>query len=535
MRRLFIAVVVICASVGTAHAGAENIGKVFDLLESSRLDEAKLLVDTENDRAGLGPLLAGAYALYNGEYAESQRALQRAIDSGTLEGNLLAEATELQKLAAATDSVTKGFVSRRSAHFEIKLSPAEDELLAAPALEALERALAAIGDDLGEKPESLIRVEIYGEIGDLAKVSPLTVAEIETSGTIALCKYNRLMATSPRALVAGYPWLDTVSHELTHYLVNRTSRNTVPIWLHEGIAKLEERRWREPFGAALPPILEHLLASGLRDHHLIPFAAMHPSMAKLPSQEDAGLAFAEVTTAVQFLTEGRGPAALRKLLGALRDGTELSRAIALVTGMSFAKFEQRWRVWLAGRGYKTHPELGMAKLRFRTPGGKDGKDGRDEDEAAEHGESKSPAEARARGHVRLGTMFRTRGKLISAAAEYERAGSILGQGHPEIAGRLGRTYLELKKWDQAILAARPGIVRRPDSAGLRVTVGRAMLEKGDAAGARPFLEGALAVNPYDPQTRCGLAQVYGALADPRATRESAACDKLGGRPSSTAK
>ena len=530
MRPLVVALVLFAST--TAHAGPESIGKVFELLEASQLGEAKAIVDGEQSRAGLGPLLAGAYALYDGAYSDAQHALERAIDSGTLEGRLLAEATELKNLAQATDGVTKGFVSRRSEHFEIKLAPAEAELLAAPALEALERALVAIGDDLGEKPTALIRVEIYGEISDLAKVSPLTVAEIETSGTIALCKYNRLMATSPRALVAGYPWLDTLSHELTHFLVNRASRNTVPIWLHEGIAKLEERRWREPFGAALPPVLEHLLASGLRDHHLIPFSAMHPSMAKLPSQEDAGLAFAEVTTAVQFLTEGRGPASLRKLLGALRDGTELSRAIALVTGLSFAKFEQRWRVWLAARGYKTHPELGMAKLRFRMPGGKESKD---EDEAGEHGQSKSHAQARARGHVRLGTMFRTRGKLVAAAAEYERAGSILGAGHPEIAGRLGRTYLELKQWDQAIGAAKPGIARRPDSAGLHVTVGRALLEKGDAAGARPFLEGALAVNPYDPQTRCGLAQVYGALADTRATRESAACDKLGGRASSTAK
>src|SRR5205814_631210 len=104
-------------------------------------------------------------------------------------------------------------------------------------------------------------------------------------------------------------------------------------------AKLEERRWREPFGGALPPVMEHLLASGLKENHLIPFSAMHPSMAKLPSQEDAGLAFAEVTTAIQYLTEGRGPAALRKVIGALRDGSDLDRAVAAATGVGFAKFE----------------------------------------------------------------------------------------------------------------------------------------------------------------------------------------------------
>ena len=57
----------------------------------------------------------------------------------------------------------------------------------------------------------------------------LTEEEIKTSGTIALCKYNRLMITSPRDLVYGYGWADTVAHELIHLLINRRSRNTVPI------------------------------------------------------------------------------------------------------------------------------------------------------------------------------------------------------------------------------------------------------------------------------------------------------------------
>ena len=39
-------------------------------------------------------------------------------------------------------------------------------------------------------------------------------------------------------------------------------------------------------------------------------------------------------------------------------------------------------------------------------------------------------------------------------------------------------------------------------------------------------EQALRVSPFDPQTRCGLAEAYARLSDPRATRERAACDQL---------
>ena len=42
-------------------------------------------------------------------------------------------------------------------------------------------------------------------------MSTLTEKEIETTGTIALCKYGKLMIVTPRATVFGYPWMDTLT------------------------------------------------------------------------------------------------------------------------------------------------------------------------------------------------------------------------------------------------------------------------------------------------------------------------------------
>jgi hypothetical protein len=39
-------------------------------------------------------------------------------------------------------------------------------------------------------------------------------------------------------------------------------------------------------------------------------------------------------------------------------------------------------------------------------------------------------------------------------------------------------------------------------------------------------EQALGVSPFDPTTRCGLAEAYAQTHDPRAVRERAACDQL---------
>ena len=92
------------------------------------------------------------------------------------------------------------------------------------------------------------------------------------------------MLTSPRGLARGYGWRDTIAHEFVHYFVTKVSKNTVPIWLHEGIAKFQETRWRDAPGHKLDPPQEDLLARSLKKDQLITFEQMHPSMALLPSQ-----------------------------------------------------------------------------------------------------------------------------------------------------------------------------------------------------------------------------------------------------------
>ena len=339
----------------------------------------------------------------------------------------------------------------RGKHFVIWHKPGKDDLLAPYALDALEKAMAALGDDLGWRPTEPVRVEIYPEVADLARVSTLTLKEIETSGTIALCKYNRLMIVSPRALVAGYPWLDTLNHEYTHYVVTRISHNTVPIWLHEGIAKFEERRWRGPSGGGLTPVMEHLLATGLAHKHLITFAEMHPSMAKLPSQEDTALAFAEVYTVVEYLHEQDGWAGAARAHRALR-------ATASRSTRAVAELRASGAPGCARKKLRMHPGLLPAEteLRFKKGGGKPTE--ASEDDSARIGEE------RARKLARLGGMLRARHRLAAAATEYEKAQVIVGAGHPSVANKLARTYLELGDADAR---HRPPPSRRSSSIPIR--------------------------------------------------------------------
>ncbi|MBI5477802.1 MAG: tetratricopeptide repeat protein [Deltaproteobacteria bacterium] len=428
----------------------------------------------------------------------------------------------LRDLVQATERATKGFVRTETDHFVFRHAPGKDAVLVPYAADALEKAWARVGEDLGYRPPvgTKIRVELYAEAASLAQVSTLTEREIRASGTIALCKFNRLMVVSPRALERGYPWLDTLVHEYTHLVVSRASRNSVPIWLHEGIAKFEERRWRAGPGGGLSAPMEHLLAQALKRNALIPFERMHPSMAKLPSQEDAALAFAEVYTMVEYLHAQKGYAGLRRLVEAMRDGGGEERAIHSATGMSLEELQRGWRRHLRDLGLKTRPGFVHVNLTYRKPGGK--KRGADAEIAA-------IPEERARRHARLGGLLRARRRLLAAATEYQRALALVGREDPVLANRLARTYLEMGDPARALAAAEPAIALYPDLPGPHVTAAEAALKRGDLPRAAGRFQAALGLSPFDPAVHCGLREVYQRQGQATlAEREQRFCAQLGG-------
>ncbi|HEX6835718.1 MAG TPA: tetratricopeptide repeat protein, partial [Polyangia bacterium] len=150
----------------------------------------------------------------------------------------------------------------------------------------------------------------------------------------------------------------------------------------------------------------------------------------------------------------------------------------------------------------------------------------DKDDGKERDDSQDITEERARKLARLGGMLRARRRLAAAATEYEKAQAIVGAGHPSVANKLARTYLELGDPTRAIATAEPALELYPDQAAPNATLGEAWLRKGDNKKAAQYLEAALAINPFDPAVHCGLAQAWGALKDQRADAEAATCQTL---------
>jgi Flp pilus assembly protein TadD len=121
-------------------------------------------------------------------------------------------------------------------------------------------------------------------------------------------------------------------------------------------------------------------------------------------------------------------------------------------------------------------------------------------------------------------MLRVRGLNEAAVIEYEKA---LASGpEPFVAGKLARTLVELGRFDRAIELATPLVATDDHDAVAAVTLGMARAARHQWPEAIAAYETALGVSPFDPTTRCGLAEAYTQTNDRRAARERAACDQL---------
>ena len=110
----------------------------------------------------------------------------------------------------------------------------------------VKKSYETTGAELGFYPKEKVRVEIAPDATSFNAISTLSLRDIEETGAVGICKFNKLMIISPRALSFGYRWLDSLSHEYQHYAIVGLSNNQAPIWLHEGMARFYETRWRKP-------------------------------------------------------------------------------------------------------------------------------------------------------------------------------------------------------------------------------------------------------------------------------------------------
>jgi len=478
-----------------------EIERAMEAMAAWRMPEARRTVRRIESLAPDSPatwLVQGQLRFFEGRYDEATALLTRAEEA--LDGGGLA--THLAAMAGAASRATRGYRSWTTSggHFTIRWEPGVDDVMIPWMDRVLEAAWEGLTVRFGQTPEAPVRVEVYPRAATLAAVTPLTEDEIRQSGTIALCKYNRLMITSPRDLVYGYGWADTLAHEFIHMLITQRSRNTVPIWLHEGLAKYYEVYWRPEATPSLDAAAEALLARALASDSLISFEAMSPSMAKLPNQEATTTAFAEVHTVIDFLQARHGPDLPRALTAAMAKGKTDRETVAELAGLPWSRFEPTWRGYLKRRGLKTRKGRFDTRLLFK------GHDTEADELELLEGEQ-------ARRFVWLGDRLTLADRPLAASKEYRKAAATVDEAVPFIQAKLGRALLALDRVDEAITELEKALEGYPENLLIRLYLGEGWLRRGDMEQARGHLEAAVLINPFDPQLHDHLSKVYDALGD----------------------
>ncbi len=406
-----------------------------DLLRASRARDAILELD----------LPAGRRALDGADPADVALSVERArlmLFSGDYDGavSLLSR----PDLAATEAGAELGYISLGSARgmaatvtvsdelrgVEVRLQDDDDRALVPMLADVAVQVQKTLMKDLGVELPKPLRIDLVRDQFTLAAMTGLPLEAARTTGTVAVAKWGRVTMVSPRATQQGYPWLDTLAHEMTHLALSRGTRDKAPLWLQEGVAKREETRWREPQPLDNVPSVDVIAVVGLEKGLGRPIDKLGPSIAMLPTPEQAQVAFAEVQSFIRYWTKEVGDDALPQLvlrIRALDDPGDVSRAIKEVSGVDFAEWDRRWRAFLA-----TVPRELPADL---APGGS------------------IPNMREIGRRVRLGELLRERGHYPAAVSELARA--------------------------QAIVPADPSI---------RCFLAAALLAQGDRAAAAPWVE-----------------------------------------------
>lgn len=493
---------------GEAKARIQNLEQY---LEDWNLPAAKLeLAELEKlAPADIEPLryFKGRVAFESGDY---ETAVTELKGSGVRDrpGSWL-------RLVTDTRDIVKNHERVESEHFIFQYPKGKDAVLALWAMDALEGIHAALEKDLGFAPVGKVRVEIVSSAAELSKVSTLTKEAIRTTGTIAICKFNKLMVTSPLAVLKGYDWLDTLAHEYVHLVVSQKSRNTVPIWMHEGLAKYLESRWRGPAGGAMTPSTLALLGSRVRSNTLVPFEKMHPSMALLPTAEDAATAFAEVFFAIHLIDTEAGPRALDRLLTEMAKGSSDKVAVEHVTKKKWPEFERAWMAHLKKQPFPAEliPPSAHEKKQLVEASGEKKPEKKKNERDVSFGDFAEVKETPARKLAHLGELMRERKRMAAAAEHYERAVTIVGDRYESVSNKYALTLLELKRYELAEKVLRGSLVMHPGSATTNTHLARIAMRARKFDVVKTASLDALAVNPFDPEVHVSLYFAAKALSD----------------------
>ncbi|MBX3197022.1 MAG: hypothetical protein KF894_02595 [Labilithrix sp.] len=330
-------------AVAQPDPGEGVAARANELIVAMEYDKARADLAKADPNSPAVVMAKARLALYEEDCDLSAALMSRGELAEDEEGRVLADvARGCARVTAATvvdEDAAAGVVVRW--HDE------SDRALMPLMVDTVNKARASLTRDLGVEWKRPTRITVVRDLLSLSAMTGLPYKAAQTTGTVAVAKWGRVTILSPRASKHGYAWRDTLTHELTHLAISMQSRERAPLWLHEGVARRQEVRWREPGPFDDRPSVESVVQRGMELNLDLPLDKLGPSIAMLPSADAAMVAFAEVASFVRFFVETQADGALGKLLVALRTAKSVDEALKLVSGETLPQWDVKWRAHLA--------------------------------------------------------------------------------------------------------------------------------------------------------------------------------------------
>ncbi len=449
----------------------ERVANAITEIDTARATE--LLEHAHSDSPGM-TLERARLAVYLGECDRAEAILSNPALTESREGASLGELAKSCARATAA-----GFVLEdKQRGIWMRLQDDSDRALAPFIFEVAAQARDTVSKEVGLDLPRPLRIDLVRDLFSLSAVSGLPLKAAETTGTLAVARWGRVIMLSPRAPAQGYPWQDTLAHEITHLLVTRATRDFAPLWMQEGLAKRFEVRWRAPRPFDKPDWADTGARNAALDGRSVGIDKLGPSIAMLPTPEAAGIAFAEVTSFMHFFIEQNGEPALALLFADLRGNGAAGPDAALlsVTGYGLSDWNARWQRFLR-QPVKPLP-----------------------DEVA-HAAPAPRAQADAGRRVRLADLLRLRGHGRESATEVEPLLSTLPRV-PQVRARVAAGLYAAG--DDAAAEHALGTVAEIDAlyGPWFALAGRGFKRRAQLSDAEPAFTMGLSADPYADEVAC---------------------------------
>lgn len=200
-------------------------------------------------------------------------------------------------------------------------------------LDAAVAGLDTLENDMGIQLQDDVDIYIYGSAADM-RDALLFVQE--WAGGVAFDEYNTILMGVQPASAEGWG-RSTMRHELAHLVVGQYGWSCVggsrPTWLNEGLAMFAE-------GDPAPDTISSLQIA-TQENSFEPLRSLNGSFSS--HGPEAGIAYAQSYSVVDFLLRQYGQEAMQSLLLTLAEGTSYDEALLSVYGIDVDGVETAWR------------------------------------------------------------------------------------------------------------------------------------------------------------------------------------------------